>query len=132
MKKSAIVVLAALAMSLNLPCWADGSDSGSMLKNSAMFPVRALAVGSAIVLGTPIALARQTTVRIRQYTSEFADKIGGHEDFPPNFFASFLSVPCGLIVGTGEGLYYGGKNAIENGADKPFSLESFSFGDYEK
>lgn len=104
-------------------------DAGEMLKNSAMLPVRLVSIGSTAVVGTPIALTRQISVRIREFTKTFADKIGGHEDFPPNFFASFLSVPCGLVVGTGEGLLYGGKNAFGPGYEKPFSLQAFSLGD---
>lgn len=129
MKAAEKTVMAAIALCLatSSPALADGA--GEMMKNSAMLPVRLVSVGSTAVVGTPIALTRQISVRIREFTKTFADKIGGHEDFPPNFFASFLSVPCGLVVGTGEGLLYGGKNAFGPGYEKPFSLQAFSLGD---
>lgn len=129
MKATEKTVMAAVALCLatSSPALADGA--GEMMKNSAMLPVRLVSVGSTAVVGTPIALTRQISVRIREFTKTFADKIGGHEDFPPNFFASFLSVPCGLVVGTGEGLLYGGKNAFGPGYEKPFSLQAFSLGD---
>ncbi len=133
--RKATVFAVAIALSQLLPAMADdpqakpSGDSGSMLKNAAMLPVKALGIGSGLVVGTPVAIIRRTTVRIREYTGEFADKIGGRKDFPPNFFASFLSVPCGVVVGTGEGLEYGLKNAVEHGNEKPFGLDSFSLGD---
>ena len=112
-----------------LPANADSVPD--MAKNAAMFPVTAVGVGSAVVVGTPIAVTRQVAVRIREYTGTFADKIGGKEDFPPNLFASVLSVPFGALVGTAEGLYYGPKNAVVHGVEKPFSVASFSLGDMD-
>lgn len=128
-KKVALAALIAITLSSGTATPAFADDAGDMLKNSAMLPVRLVSIGSTAVVGTPIALTRQISVRIREFTKTFADKIGGHEDFPPNFFASFLSVPCGLVVGTGEGLLYGGKNAFGPGYEKPFSLQAFSLGD---
>lgn len=131
MKKSKAGLAAALliAASASLPARAD--DTNEMLKNTAMFPVTAVAIGSAMVVGTPIAVTRQVSVRIREYTATFADNIGGKEHFPPNLFASVLSVPFGAIVGTAEGVYYGPKNAIQHGVEKPFSVASFSLADMD-
>lgn len=112
-----------------LPARADSVND--MAKNSAMFPLKALAVGSAAAVGTPIAVTRQVCVRIREFTGTFADQMGGKEDFPPNLFASFLSVPFGTIVGAAEGLYYGPKNAVVHGVEKPFSQDSFSLGEID-
>lgn len=110
-----------------LPARADSVND--MAKNTAMFPVKVLAVGTAAAVGTPIAVTRQVAVRIREFTGEFADKIGGKEDFPPNLFASVLSIPFGTLVGAAEGMYYGPKNAVVHGVEKPFSQDSFSLGD---
>lgn len=108
------------------------SDSvGEMAKNAAMFPVTLAGVGTAMVVGTPIAITRQVSVRIREYTGTMADNIGGKEHFPPNLFASFMSVPFGTLVGTAEGIYYGPKNAVGKGWEKPFSVDSFSLGDMD-
>lgn len=97
-----------------------------MAKNAAMFPVKALAIGSGTVVGIPIAITRRASSRSIEFTQSFADQIGGHEHIMPNVFAMTMGVPFGLLVGTGEGVYYGGKNAIVNGSEKPFSLASFS------
>lgn len=129
MKNLRALYAAGLMMSVlsALPARADSVND--MAKNTAMFPVKVVAVGSAAAVGTPIAVTRQVCVRIREFTGEFADKIGGKEDFPPNLFASVLSIPFGTLVGTAEGLYMGPKNAVKHGVEKPFSQDSFSLGE---
>ncbi len=130
--KNIKVLAVALGVGVMTTLPAMASDSvNDMAKNAALFPVKVVGVGSAVVVGTPIAVTRQVAVRIREYTGTFADNIGGKEDFPPNLFASFLSVPFGTIVGTAEGLYYGPKNAVVHGVEKPFSVASFSLGEME-
>jgi hypothetical protein len=106
-----------------------GNEVTDMAKSAAWFPVQVAGVTAAWVVGTPIAITRQAAVRIREYNSGAADKIGGHEHFPPNLFASVFAVPAGSLVGLGEGVYLGAKNAIGHGVEKPFSLDSFSLGD---
>lgn len=133
MKKAITFMAAALMLGAAAPAMADdkgGDDSvGTMAKNAAWFPVQVAGVTAGWVVGTPIAVTRQVAVRIRKYNEEAADKIGGHEYFPPNLFASFFAVPAGSIVGLGEGVYLGAKNAIGHGGEHPFSLDSFSLGD---
>jgi hypothetical protein len=120
-----------LSMSTFAPALADDDKTMNMLKGTAMFPLRVVSVSAALVVGTPVAIARRTGVRIRDYTAAAADNIGGKDHFPPNFFASFFSVPAGTLVGVSEGCYYGPKNAIVHGVDKPFSLDSFSLADLD-
>ena len=129
MKKAIFAAGLMASVISTLPAQAD--SVGDMAKNSAMLPLKAVAVGSAAVVGTPIAVTRQVAVRIREFTGTFADNIGGKEDFPPNLFASFASVPFGTIVGVAEGLYYGPKNAVVHGVEKPFSQSSFSLGEID-
>ena len=118
-----------ISVSSVLPAQADSVND--MAKNTAKLPLQALAIGSAMAVGTPIAITRQVAVRIHEYTGDFADKIGGKEDFPPNLFASIFSIPAGAIVGTAEGMYYGPKNTVQKGVEKPFSQDSFSLGDMD-
>ncbi|MBI1269805.1 hypothetical protein GC174_05180 [bacterium] len=106
------------------PCLA--ADAQEMAKGYAMFPVKALAIGTGTVVGIPIAITRRASSRSVEFTQNFADQIGGHENIVPSAFAMLMGVPFGLLVGTGEGVYYGGKNGIVNGYESPFSLSSFS------
>jgi hypothetical protein len=47
----------------------------------------------------------------------------------PLGMASLMGIPFGMVVGTAEGAYSGGRNSISHGWEKPFSLETFSLGD---
>ena len=91
----------------------------------------AVAVGSGMAVGVPLAMAKRMAFRSINITNQFADQIGGHENLPPVMFASVLGVPFGLICGGAEGAYLGSKNAIAHGVEKPFSKESFSMGDID-
>lgn len=125
MKKSLSMLLAALAIATAAP--ANAEDTKEMAKNAALLPVKAVAVGTGMVVGIPVAITRRSSNRCIEFTQNFADKIGGKEHMPPTMFGAILGMPFGLIVGTGEGVYYGGKNAIEGGAgEKPFGLGTFS------
>lgn len=114
---------------------ADSKSSGgsgevtTMAKSALWFPVQVAGVTAAWVVGTPIAMTRQTAVNIRKLTGEAADNIGGKDHFPPNLFASVYSIPVGTVIGVAEGTYLGAKNAIGHGVEHPFSLDSFSLGD---
>jgi len=130
-KKSTFSALFLLALGLGSALPASADESKEMLKNVGMFPVRTLALGAGLLVGTPIAISRRTADRCSEYTGNFADKIGGKDHLPPVLFASVLGVPFGVIAGTSEGVYLGGKNAIANCVEKPFSKESFSLGELE-
>lgn len=124
-KKSLSMLLAALAIATCSP--ANAEDTKEMAKNAALFPVKAAAVGAGMVVGIPVAITRRSSNRCIEFTQSFADKIGGKEHIPPSVIASVLGMPFGLLVGTGEGIYYGGKNAIDGGSgEKPFGLATFS------
>jgi len=128
-KKSALSILSLVAIAAlsTLPASAD-NDYGTIAKNTAMFPVRTLALGSGLVVGTPVAVVRRVSSRCIEYTGNMADKIGGKGNLPPVLFASVLGVPFGVVAGSAEGVYYGGKNAINNCVEHPFSKDSFSLG----
>lgn len=107
------------------PARAD-DDMKSCAKNMALLPVRAAAIATGMVVGIPVAIVRRTSDRCVENTNTYADKIGGHESIPPRVFSMALAVPVGMIVGTGEGVMAGGKNALQYGVEKPFSLSSLS------
>ncbi len=106
------------------PAMAD--DTKSMVRNTVMLPVRAASVATGLAVGIPVAIMRRSGKNCVEYNESMADSIGGHKSLPPKFMAGVLSVPAGIIVGTGEGLYYGGKNAFSKSAEHPFSLATLS------
>jgi len=120
--------LALLALTLNTaPAFAE--SEGSMAKQALMLPVRMVAIGSGMVLGIPVAIVRRSGARSVGFTEQFADNIGGKEHMIPMGMASLMGVPFGLVVGTAEGVYSGGRNSINHGWEKPFCLDSFSMGE---
>ncbi|MDZ4832925.1 MAG: hypothetical protein SGJ27_03915 [Candidatus Melainabacteria bacterium] len=126
MKKSLSMLLAAVAIASSCSA-ANAEDAKEMARNAARFPVRAAAVGTGMVVGIPVAITRRSSNRAIEFTESFADKIGGKEHAPPMIFASILGMPFGLLVGAGEGVFMGGKNAINgSAAEHPFTLSTFS------
>lgn len=126
MKKSLFGLVMALSLASTIATPAKAEEWGDMAKQTALLPVRCVAIGSGMVVGLPVAVTRRSSNRCIEFTQSFAEKIGGKEHIPPMLFASVMGVPFGLLVGTGEGVYAGGKNAISHGWEKPFSLASFS------
>lgn len=120
-----LALLALCASVFTTPAFA-ADEPKTMAENAVLFPVRAASVASGLVVGVPVAILRRSSNRVIEYTGNFADKIGGKDHIPPMVFGSVLGLPFGLIVGTGEGVYYGGKNAFSNSVEKPFSLAAFS------
>jgi hypothetical protein len=127
LRAQAAALLTIVALGAALPSQAD--EPKSMVTNAVMFPVRAASVATGLVVGIPVAMLRRTSNRCIEYTDNFADKIGGHEHGPPVMFGAILGMPFGLLVGSGEGVYYGGKNAFCNSVEKPFSLSTMSLAD---
>ena len=126
MKKSLSALVAAAALVASIAGPAQAEDTKEMLKSTARFPVKALSVASGMVVGIPVAITRRASNRSMEYNETMANNIGGSEHLPPKFFASIASLPFGILVGTGEGIYYGGRNAITGSCEKPFSKAAFS------
>ncbi|HEY9734062.1 MAG TPA: hypothetical protein V6C89_19285 [Drouetiella sp.] len=125
--------LQAIALSLTVltiaPMSAARADEDGLrdaARQTVRLPLRAAGVATGLVVGVPMAVTRRASNRMIEYTNSFADKIGGHTSAPPVIFASIVGLPYGLLVGSAEGVYMGGTNAIQQGVEKPFSLESLS------
>jgi hypothetical protein len=126
-KKSLSLLSAVAALTISsLPAMADTNDC---VKNTLMLPVKAASIGVGAVVGIPVAITRRSADRCYEFTNNFADKIGGKENLPPRAFGMVLGVPFGMLVGTGEGVLDGGRNAVHYSCEKPFGLDSMSLGD---
>lgn len=128
MTKIQALALSLMAMSVPTMTSVQASEDGlrDAARQTVRLPLRAAGVATGLAVGVPMAVTRRASNRMLEYTSSFADKIGGHTSAPPVLFASVVGLPYGMIVGTAEGVYMGGTNAIQQGVDKPFSLESLS------
>ena len=87
-------------------------------------------VGAGMVVGTPVAIVKQTVKSYVHMTKGLADKMpGGHDCGPCCLVASVATIPACLVVGPATGTYYGVKNGMKVGFSNPFSPQSFSLTD---
>lgn len=137
MHKSFILLAALIAGSVAVqPAEASGDQarrSGeqptSYLRETALFPVKLLAVPTAFVIGAPIAvLAEEAKV-----SSAFADALSNEFDqngVTPLMVASLPGQTLKLISGVGVGIVNAARNSVD-GLNEPFSSKSFSLDELE-
>ncbi|HEY9677452.1 MAG TPA: hypothetical protein V6C76_05560 [Drouetiella sp.] len=128
MTKNLAIALSLAALTIASIPAAQAGDDGlrDAARQTVRLPLRAAGVATGFAVGVPVAVTRRASNRMIEYTNSFADKIGGHNSAPPVIFASVLGLPYGMVVGTAEGIYSGSTAAVQQGVDKPFSLESLS------
>ncbi|MBX9686864.1 MAG: hypothetical protein K2X27_09195 [Candidatus Obscuribacterales bacterium] len=126
MMKKRIVSSCLAVMSLSCAPAFAGDDPAS---NTVLIPVRVLAFGVAAVIGTPVAVVKDTIKNIPKHTEAIADKMGGKD----NMAAMAVAAPFGIVSGTAlgalQGLYDGPKNSLDNCVEHPFSAASMSLSD---
>lgn len=115
------------------PAFAADSKSGADTANDvAMVPVRLCGVAAGVVIGTPIAIVRESHKSYMDLTGAGAEQIHGKDCGPACLLVSIVTLPAGLVLGTVKGGYYGLKNGVMKGFDAPFNAESFSTGKLEE
>lgn len=132
MRKPTATLLAALVLSTlaTLPVRAEDNESvGGMAKKAAWLPVQVAGIGTGLAVGIPFAMVRQVITRGTQKTNDIADGIGGKDHGPPVILAAPIGFSFGLVVGSAEGVLYGGRNAFKHGFEKPFTPAAFSMSD---
>jgi hypothetical protein len=125
-KISKLVAALALLLSAGFAPAIAADDPLQQAVESSLMVTRVGGIGTAMVVGTPVAIIRQTRKSYVNWTEKTADKIGGHDCGPCCLLASVVTVPIALVVGPATGTYYGTKNAFSKGFSNPFSPASFS------
>lgn len=98
----------------------------------ALLPTRVGGVAAGVVLGTPVAVVRESYKAYKDLTNAGAEQIHGKECGPACLLVSVFTLPAGLVVGGVKGTYYGLKNGIMGGFQTPFHPDSFSLGELDK
>lgn len=106
-------------------------DAMEKVTQGALIPTRVGGVVAGTVLGTPIAVVRESYKSYIDLTDKGAEAIKGKECGPACLLVSVFTLPAGLVVGTVKGSYYGIKNGFMKGFETPFHPESFSLGELE-
>lgn len=137
MNKFNLAALAVVAMTsvCAMPALADDEPLDKVTQGSLMV-TRAGGVGAGVVVGTPVAVVRQSLKTYVNFTQSAADKVGGKlggkDNGPVCAVVSLVTLPASLVVGGAKGVYYGTKNGVTNGFNQPFHPDSYSLGSYEE
>ncbi len=114
------------------PAFADGDEPLDKVVNGSLIVTRVGGLGAGLVVGTPVAVVRESLKTYVSFTQGAADKvgekIGGKDNGPLCAVVSLVTIPASLVVGGAKGLYYGGKNGFVHGFNEPFHPDSFSLG----
>lgn len=132
-KLGALVALMAV-LGTAMPAMAE-DEPLDMVTQGSLMVTRVGGMGAGLVLGTPVAVIRESVKTCIDFTGAAADKVGepvgGKDNGPVCLVCSLVTVPVGLVVGSVKGLYYGTKNGVVTGFNQPFHPDSFSFGELE-
>jgi hypothetical protein len=105
----------------------DGGDTNmDKVVEGSLVVTRAGGVGAALVLGTPVAIVRDTYKDYTTWTPSLADHIGGHDFAPSVALVSLVTVPTSIVWGTVTGTFHGAHNGLTLGFTEPFNPASFS------
>lgn len=132
---AAALAVVAMIGSFSTPAKAE-QDGLEMVTQGSLMVTRVGGIGAGLVVGTPVAVVRQTFKTYVDYTQAAADKVGekvgGKDNGPVCAVVSLVTLPASLVVGGAKGVYYGAKNGFVNGFDKPFHPDSYSLGSLEE
>ncbi len=111
------------------PSFAKGESSGlEEAVGGAEWVTRIGGVGAGTVVGTPVAMVRQTVSAYQDWTPKLADKVGGKDFGPSAMLVSVVTLPAAVVWGGATGPYYGIKNGFNHGFNNPFTHQSFCLG----
>lgn len=107
-------------------------DALDKVTQGALLPTRVGGVVAGTVIGTPIAVVRESYKSYIDLTVKGSEQIHGKDCGPANLLVSVFTLPAGLVVGTVKGGYYGLKNGFMKGFETPFHPDSFSLGELDE
>ncbi|MBI1272324.1 hypothetical protein GC174_18010 [bacterium] len=130
------VALALMAMvGMSAPAMAADSEPLEQVTQGSLMVTRVGAMGAGVVLGTPVAVVRESVKSYIDFTGMAADKVGeplgGKDNGPVCLVCSLVTLPVGLVAGTLKGVYYGTKNGVVGGFNTPFHPDTFSLGELD-
>ena len=129
MKKQIMsLALAALSTGLSVAPAFAADDNLDCVTSISMMPVRLGGVATGVVIGTPVAVARESYKSFLDLTGAGAEQIHAKDCAPACLLVSVFTLPASLVLGTVKGSYYGVKNGVLKGFSTPFNSESISMG----
>jgi hypothetical protein len=133
--KLAALLAMTIALGIGSPMFA-AEGSGEPLEtvvDGSMIVTRAGGVGTSLVVGTPVAIARDSYKYYTNWTQELADHVGGKDFGPSCALVSLVTLPAALTWGTVTGTYHGVRTGFTDGFQEPFNVKTFNVTkDYEE
>ena len=130
----ALALMAVMGISGPVAMAAD-EEPLEQVTQASLMPTRLGGIGAGVLVGTPVAVVRQSVKNSIDFTGAAADKvgepIGGRDNGPVCLVCSLVTVPVGIVAGTFQGVYYGVKNGVVGGFQTPFHPDSFSLGELD-
>jgi hypothetical protein len=127
--KFAAILSIAMTLGMTAPSFADDKSSGvETAVDGALVVTRVGGATAAAIVGTPIAIVRETYKSYTQWTPACADKMGAKDCGPACLMVSVVTLPAAIVWGTVTGTFYGCRNGINKGFNEPFHPDSFSLG----
>ena len=130
-KLMSLAMAAATVATVAAPAFA-ADDAMDKVTSVALFPTRVGGVVAGTVVGTPIAVARESFKSYCSMTSKGTEMIHAKDCGPAAAVVSLVTIPGGLVVGGVKGSYYGVKNGVVDGFTTPFHPNSFSMTKFEE
>jgi hypothetical protein len=131
---AALAVVATMS-SFAMPAMAE-DEPLDMVTQGSLMVTRVGGIGAGVVIGTPVAVVRESFKSYVSFTQAAADKVGGKlggkDNGPVCAVVSLATLPASLVVGGAKGVYYGTKNGVCTGFNQPFHPDSYSLGNLEE
>lgn len=106
------------------------SSAHKELKSSAMIPVKLLSMGTSLVIGTPVLIARHEAVRMNRYMDALSKEYDENNGPTPMMAASVPGQTLRAIGTVGEGILDSVLNTGEQW-NEPFTKDTFGLGSLE-
>ncbi len=130
MKTSKLAVLLAMvaAFGIGSPMLAaeKGGDAMDKVVDGSLIVTRVGGMGASLVLGTPVAVVRDSVHDYKAWTPSLAEHVGGKDFGPSMALVSLVTLPTSLVWGTVTGVFHGTRNSFVKGFNEPFNPESFN------
>jgi hypothetical protein len=135
--KLAALLAMTIALGIGSPMFAaesTGSEGGlETAVDGSLMVTRAGGVGAALVVGTPVAIVRDSYKYYTDWTPSLADHVGGKDFGPSMALVSLVTLPAAMTWGTVTGTFHGVRNGFTEGFQEPFNAKSFNITkDYEE
>ena len=108
------------------------ADNLDTVTQISVLPARLGGVAAGVIVGTPLAVVRESYKSYLDLTGAGAEQIHAKDCAPVCLLISAITLPAGVVLGSFRGGFYGVKNGVVRGFQTPFNSRSFSLGELDE